>query len=161
MRRTARAGMLGFHHTEGDTIKHQSRTTTKGRSAFAALVGVLLLAGLFVGPAAGAARTGAAPVITSTARGVAPLGIGHRVFRDIPRALPRRSAAEHSRLAVAIERATTVLPGSTLYAAVLGAALLVAALVAGFRAVHGRPCRVSARVPGIRRDRAPPALALA
>lgn len=135
--------------------------TTKGRSLAAAVLGVLVLACLFVSPAAASARAGASPAATaSPARGVAPLGIGQRQSRDHTRTLPRRGAPEHSPLARAIERAGTAGQGPTLFAAVLGGPLLLTPLAAGFLAAGPPVGQVSRHRSGTRRDRAPPALAL-
>jgi hypothetical protein len=129
----------------------------------AALLGVLaVLASLFLGPAATTAQAAAAPASTaSTVRGVAPLFLGPRETRDHLRALARRDAGEQSRLAVATERTATAGQGPTLLTAILGAAVLVVPLVAGFPAVRERSEQVSRRMSGTHRDRAPPALALA
>jgi hypothetical protein len=151
-----------FDDTKGCAVTRQCRTTTKGRSVAAALLGVLALACLFVGPSAVTAQAGQAPAATaSTARGIATPGIGQRETRGHLRALPRGGAEEHSRFAVAAERPTTAGQGSTLFAAVLGALMLVAPPVAGFHAVRDRSRPVSRRARGTRRDRAPPALAFA
>lgn len=144
-------------------MTRQSSATARGRSVAAALLGVLaVLTSLFAGPAAATAQAGAAPAATtSTIRGVAPLAIGQSGTRHHLRALPRRGDREQSRLAVAVERPAAAGQGPTPFAAALGAAVLIVPLVAGLLAVRDRTERGSRRTPGTRRDRAPPALALA
>lgn len=110
-----------------------------------ALQGVLFLACLFAGPVAVAGQAGAAPAATAlTTRGVVPPG-----------------AREHSQLTAAVDRPAISGHGSTLFAALLGALVLAATPVAGFLAAGERTGQLSRRTPGTRRDRAPPARALA
>jgi len=134
--------------------------TTKGRNLFAALFGTLVLACMFVSPAAPATRPGGAPAnAASTARGVSTPGIGQRESRQHLRTLPRRGSAELSGRAVGVEHPATA--GQGQIAAILGSPTLVAPPVAGLVTAGETTGQVSRRTPGTRRDRAPPALALA
>ena len=121
---------------------------------FAALA---VLASLFVGPAATVAQAAAPAAIASTVRGMGPLAIG---TRDHLRAAPRRGVREQSQRAVALERPATTGQGPAPLAALLGSPGLVAPLVTGFLTDRDRTGQVSRRMPGTRRDRAPPAFAL-
>ena len=136
--------------------------TTRGRSLPAALLGALaVLAALFVVPG-GQATVAPSPSLgpAATVRGAAPLGAGLRENRDQARVLPRRGARTESAAAAAHDGRTDAGHGPV-PAGVLAAVVALAALVAGAAAADGRTGRLSRRTPATRRDRAPPALALA
>jgi hypothetical protein len=136
--------------------------TKKGRSLFAALFGMLVLACLFVSPAVPATRSGGAPAnATSPARGVSTLGTGQRESRQHLRTLTRRGSGDQPRWAVGAEHPATAGQGPTSFAAVLGSPTLVTPLAPGFVTAGETTGQISRRTPGTRRDRAPPALALA
>jgi len=134
--------------------------TTKGRSLFAALFGTLVLASMFVSPGAPATRLGGALTnAVSTARGVSTPGIGQRESRQRLRTLPRRGPAEQPRWAVGADRPATAVQGQI--AAVPGSPTLVTPPAAAIVTAGEPTVQVSGRMPGARRDRAPPVLALA
>jgi hypothetical protein len=136
--------------------------TAKGRSLFVALFGVLVLGCLFVSPAAPATRSGGAPTnAASTTRGVSTLGAGQRESRQHLRTLARRGSGEQPRWAVGAEHPATAGQSPTFFAAVLGSPTLVTPPVAGFLTAVETTGQISRRMPGTRRDRAPPALAFA
>ena len=135
--------------------------TTRGRSLPAALLGALaVLAALFVVPG-GQATIAPSPSLgtAATVRGTAPLGTGLRENRDQARVVPRRGTRTES--AAAAHDGRTDAGHGPVPAGVLAAVVALAALVAVAAAAEGRTGRLSRRTPGSRRDRAPPALALA
>jgi hypothetical protein len=87
--------------------------------------------------------------------------MGQRESRQHLRTLPRRVPAELSRWAVGAEHPATNGQGSAFSAAVLGSPTLVTPPAAGFVTAAETTGQVSRRIPGTRRDRAPPALAFA
>jgi hypothetical protein len=135
-------------------------SSTTGRSMPAVLVAVLaVLASLLVGPAATATHPGAG-ASTVAVRGPAPLGTGQREAREQLRPAPRRGTRGDLGSAASLDRPATRGHVPSPSAAVAVVALL-AVLVAGGLAVRGRTGLPSRRTPGMVRDRAPPALALA
>jgi len=136
--------------------------TTRGRSLPAALLGALaVLAALFVVPG-GQATAAPSPSLgpAATVRGTAPLGAGLRENRDHARVVPRRGTRTEG-AATAAQDGRTGAGHAPVPVGALAAVVTLAALVAGTAAAHGRTGRLSRRTPGTRRDRAPPALALA
>ena len=137
--------------------------TTRGRSLPAALLGVLaVLCSLVVGPGAVTApAAAAASASTSAVRALAPFGTGLRDARHHPRALPRRGIRDQAGSLISAERPAPAGHGPAPSAAVLALAVALTVLVAGGLAARRRTGRLSRRTPGMLRDRAPPAPALA
>jgi hypothetical protein len=139
------------------------RTTTRGRSLPAVLLGVLaVLASLLAAPgtsvAAGASVVAAKPVAV---RGAAPSGTGLRDGRDHLRAFSRRSSRDESAARAVAERRTGAGQGPAPFAAVLLTAVALTALAAGAVVSRGPAGHAPRRTPTARRGRAPPAAALA
>lgn len=134
----------------------------RGRSLPAGLLGVLaVLASLLVWPGGTVAATPSPSVAPAAARGAVPFGVGLREARDKVRVAPRRLSREQTVALVAADRPSGTGVGSTPAAAVLAGALALIGLVVGALVTAGGPASPSRRTPGGRRDRAPPALALA
>jgi len=155
-------GRVGWRirRPEGCAVTRKHSTITKGRSLFVALFGVLVLTCSFVSPAFPATRSGGAPAnAASTARGVSTPGTGLRESRQHLRTMARRGCGLQPRWAVGAEHPAT--SGQGQIAAVLGSPTLVTSPVAGFVTVGHTTEQICRRIPGSRRDRAPPALALA
>lgn len=134
----------------------------RGCSLPAGLLGVLaVLASLLVLPGSAAAAAPSHSAAPAAARGAAPLGVGLRETRDKIRVAPRRLGREQSATLVAADRPAGTGRGPAPVAAALAAAVALTGLVVAALVTGGRPARRSRRTPGTRRDRAPPALALA
>ena len=133
----------------------------RGRSLPAGLLGVLaVLASLLVLPGSAAAVAPSHSAASAAARGAMPFGVGLRETRDKVRVGPRRLGVQSATF-VATERPAGAGHGPAPVAAALAAVVALTGLVAGALVACGRPARRSRRTPGTRRDRAPPALALA
>ena len=134
----------------------------RGRSLPAGLVGVLaVLASVLVLPGSAAAAAPSHSAAPVAARGAAPFGVGLRETRDKVRVAPRRLGREQSATFVAADRPAGTGHGPAPVAAALAAAVALTGLVAVALVTGDRPAGRSGRTPGARRDRAPPALALA
>ena len=157
-------GRVGWRirRPEGCAVTRKHSTITKGRSLFVALFGVLVLTCSFVSPAFPATRSGGAPAnAASTARGVSTPGTGLRESRQHLRTMARRGCGLQPRWAVGAEHPATAGQGSTFFAAVPGSPTLVTPPAAGDVNGGETTGQISRRMPGTRRDRAPPALAFA
>ncbi len=134
----------------------------RGRSLFAGLLGVLaVLASLLVLPGSAAVAVPSPSAAPSAARGAVPFGAGLRETRDKVRVAPRRLSREQSVASAAADHLAGTGHGSGPTAAVQIAALALTGVLVLALVTAGRPRRPSRRTPGARRDRAPPALALA
>jgi hypothetical protein len=134
----------------------------RGRSLAAGLLGVLaVLASLLVLPGSAAAAAPSHSAASAAARGAVPFGVGLRETRDKVRVAPRRLGREQPATFVAAERPAGTGRGPAPVGAALAAAVALTGLVAAALVTCARPARRSLRTPGTRRDRAPPALALA
>jgi hypothetical protein len=134
----------------------------RARSLPAGLLGVLaVLASLLVLPGSFAATALTPSAAPAAARGAAPFGAGLRETRDKVRVAPRRLTREQSAALAAADRSAGTGRGPAPVAAVQTAALALTGLVVMALATAGPTRRPSRRTPGARRDRAPPALALA
>lgn len=141
----------------------QPRTTARVRSLSAVLLGVLTVLASIVGPPAAAGAGSAAQSATPAAAvraPIAPVG-GLRESRAQPRALHRRGLRDGSAPSVAAHRSTDSAQGSAPAAGVLPAALALLVLAVAALASTSGAGRRPRRTAGVRRDRAPPALALA
>jgi hypothetical protein len=128
----------------------------------AGLLGVFaVLASLLVLPGSAAAAAPSHSAVPAAARGAAPFGVGLHETRDKVRVAPRRLGREQSATFVAAERPAGTSYGPAPVAAALAAAVALTGLVAAALVPGAGPARPSRRTPGTRRDRAPPALALA
>jgi hypothetical protein len=139
-----------------------TRLDRRARSAAAVLLAALAVAGsLLVGPSTASQSAGSAALSGAAARGSAPAGVALRDHRDLARSVPRRSSREQSAPGTAPALRTALghgpAPVATLPAAV--AALLL--LGAAGPLLPGSVAWLARRPAGTRRDRAPPALALA
>jgi hypothetical protein len=132
------------------------------RSLPAGLLGVLaVLASLLVLPGSAAAAAPSPAAAPAAARGAVPFGAGLRETRDKVRVASRRLSREQSTASAAADRPARTGHGPAPVAAVPTAALALTGLGVLALVTAGRPARPSRRTPGARRDRAPPALALA
>jgi hypothetical protein len=137
-----------------------TRLDGRARSAAAVLLAAVAVVGsLLAGPSAATQVTGAAAAQGAAARGAAPTGVALREHRDVARAALRRGAQSSAPRADA-SVGTAVGHGPAPAALLVAALLLVAIAVAG-RLAAAAESPLRCRTAAGRRDRAPPALALA
>jgi hypothetical protein len=138
-----------------------TRLDGRARSAAAVLLAAVAVVGsLLAGPSAATQVTGAAAAQGAAARGAAPAGVALREHRDVARAALRRGARESSAPRADASVGTAVGHGPAPAALLVAALLLVALTVAG-RLAGAAESPLRRRTAAARRDRAPPALALA
>ena len=139
-----------------------TRLDRRARSAAAVLLAALAVVGsVLVGPAAASQVTGSGAAPGAAARGAAPAGVALRDHRDVARPAPRRGAREQSAPRTESSVRTSLGHGPAPVTGLLTVGLLLVALTVAGRLPSGASAPVRRRTAASRRDRAPPALALA
>lgn len=138
------------------------RLDRRARSAVAVLLAALAVVGsVLVGPAAASRVAGSGAVLGAAARGAAPAGVALRDHRDVARPALRRSVREQSAPRTDSSVRATLGHGPAPVTGLLAAAVLLVALAMSGLRPAAAPAPVRRRAAASRRDRAPPALALA
>lgn len=139
-----------------------TRLDRRARSAAAVLLAALAVAGsVLVGPSATSQVAGSSAVPGAAARGAAPAGVALRDHRDVARPGTRRGAREQSSPRTDSSVRTVVAHGPAPVTGLLAVAVLLLLLTVSGRLPAGASWPVPRRAAASRRDRAPPALALA
>ena len=131
-------------------------------SAAAVLLAALAVVGsVLVGPSATSQVRPPGTVLGAAARGAPPAGVALRDHRDVARPGPRRGAREQSAPRTVSSVRAALGHGPAPVTGLLVVALLLVALTVSGHLPAGASAPVRRRTAASRRDRAPPALALA
>jgi hypothetical protein len=125
------------------------------------LAALAVVGSVLVGPSAAVQVAGSTAVPGAAARAAAPVGVALRDHRDVARPGLRRGVREQSSPRTASSVRTTLGHGPAPLTGLLAAAVLLVALTVAGRLPAGALAPVGRRTTACRRDRAPPALALA